>query len=93
MRRQLSEEILPDTSRAVGSFVRSAVTIRPKDIADALVERLDDITSSGKLPPPPLPSDVIKTIAEESKNLFLTTPELETPDYKVHALFDTRGDS
>ncbi len=87
VRRQVEEDILPDSRRAVQKLVASGVpSVNPQDVAGALLDRLDDITSSGGLPLPPSPSDVMKTIAEESKNLFLSTPELETPDYKVPAI-------
>ena len=90
VRRQFEEDILPDSRRAVQKLIASGVPpVNPQDVAGALLDRLDDITSTGRLPLPPSPSDVIKTITEESKNLFLSTPELETPDYKVSAISRT----
>ncbi len=84
VRRQLVEDILPDSQRSLQNWVAAGFPgFSPQDITNKALERLDDITSSGKLPPPPEPVEVVKSIIEESRNLFLSTPELETPNYKV----------
>jgi hypothetical protein len=89
VRRQLVEDIIPDGQRSFQSWVASGFPgLSPQDIKNQILERLDDITSSGSLPPPPEPADVVKSILEESRNLFLSTPELETPDYKVGHFHD-----
>ena len=85
VRRQLLEDILPDSQRALEKWIAEPrlPAFRPQDITNVIVEQLDEVTSTGKLRPPPSPADVIKSIVEESKNLFQSTPDLETPDYKV----------
>jgi hypothetical protein len=88
VRRQLVEDIIPESQRSVQNWVASGFPgFGPQDIKNQILERLDDITSSGRLPPPPEPANVVKSIIEESRNLFLSTPELETPDYKVGRTF------
>ncbi len=91
VRRQLLEDILPDSQRTLQYWVEAGFPgVSPQDITNKFLERLDDITSSGNLPPPPEPVEVVRSIIEESKNLFLSTPELETPLYKVGQIFVSR---
>ena len=87
VRRQIVEDIIPDGQQALTRFVDNrGRRLSTSDVTNLVIDRLDDLTVSGKFPTPPNPIDALNSLLEEGKNIFLSTPELETPDYKVSAL-------